>query len=67
MYRTPRRITAIAFAATLAVGGAACSDEDGDGATTDEEIGELDDQVDEGGEEIEEEVEEGENEVEDQG
>lgn len=67
MHRTPRTITAAAFAAALALGGAACSDEDGDGATTDEEIGELDEQMDEGGEELEEEFEEGENEIEGEG
>ncbi|MEX2659762.1 MAG: hypothetical protein WD232_08695 [Acidimicrobiales bacterium] len=67
MRRTPRTITAAAFAATLALGGAACSDEDGDGATTDEEIGELDEQMDEGGEQLGEEIEGGEKELEGEG
>lgn len=53
-----------ALTAGLALGGVACGDdEDGDGATTDEEVGELDDTVDETGEELEEEVEEGSEEV----
>ena len=49
-----------ALAAGLALGGAACgNDEDGDGATTDEEVGELDESVDETGDQLEEEVEQG--------
>jgi hypothetical protein len=49
-----------ALTAGLAFGGVACGeDEDGDGATTDEEVGELDDRVDETGDQLQEEVEEG--------
>ncbi len=49
-----------ALTAGLALGGVACSeDEDGDGATTDEEVGEVDDRVDETGDQLREEVEEG--------
>jgi hypothetical protein len=47
MRRTTRRATALAFSALLFVGGAACSDEDGDGATTDEELQDAEDQVNE--------------------
>jgi len=64
--------TARARAATVAMllglgalGGAACSDEDGDGGTTDEEIQEGEDTVDSIGNEVEEEVDaqnEGDNE-----
>jgi hypothetical protein len=39
-----------------ALGGAACSDEDGDGGTTDEEIQEGEDTITSLGDEIEEEV-----------
>ncbi|HEX9993873.1 MAG TPA: hypothetical protein VGB14_13170 [Acidimicrobiales bacterium] len=47
MDRTLRRATAVAFSGMLLLGGVACSDEDGDGATTDEEIQDVEDQVDE--------------------
>ncbi|HEX8582728.1 MAG TPA: hypothetical protein VF640_10380 [Acidimicrobiales bacterium] len=47
MNRTLRRATAVAFSGMLLLGGVACSDEDGDGATTDEEIQDVEDQVDE--------------------
>ncbi len=40
----------------LALGVVACDDEDGDGATTDEEIGGAEDQVDEGLDQLEQEV-----------
>ena len=54
-----------ALAAGLALGGVACgNDEDDDGATTDEEVGELDETVDESGDQLEEEVEQGTEEVE---
>jgi hypothetical protein len=53
----------VAIAAALALGGAACSDEDGDGATTDEEVGELDERVDEGADQLQEEVEQGDEEA----
>ena len=64
MTSLPRKLTAASFVALLALGGAACSDEDGDGARTDEEIGELEDTGEDVGNQLEEEVEEGENEVE---
>jgi hypothetical protein len=65
---TTKRVTALAAGALLAVGsfaGAACSDEDGDGGTTDEEIEDVEDTADSIQGEIEEEVdsqEEGTNE-----
>ena len=58
---------AAALTAALALGGAACSDEDGDGATTDEEVGEVEEQVDEGADQLQEEVDQGEEEAEDEG
>lgn len=63
MNTTTRRITALAAVAILGLTGAACSDEDGDGATTDEEVGEIDESVDGAGDQLETEVEEGENEA----
>jgi hypothetical protein len=53
-----RRIAAVSIAAALALGGlAACGeDEDGDGGTTDEEIQEGRDRVDDIGDEVEEEI-----------
>jgi hypothetical protein len=45
MTRTTRRATALAFSGLLLLGGVACSDEDGDGATTDEEIQDVEDEV----------------------
>ena len=54
---TTSRVAATSFAAVLAFGGlAACSDEDGDGGTTDEEIQDGQDTADSIGDEIEEEV-----------
>ncbi|MDQ3294607.1 MAG: hypothetical protein M3527_09195 [Actinomycetota bacterium] len=53
--RMTRTITAAAFAATMLLS-AACSDEDGDGATTDEELEDVRDTATSLGEEIEEEV-----------
>ena len=56
---TTTRIHAGAAAIALAIGsfaGAACSDEDGDGGTTDEEIQEGEDTVDSIQGEIEEEI-----------
>lgn len=47
MNRTLRRATALAFSGILVFGGVACSDEDGDGATTDEELDDVEQQVDE--------------------
>ena len=47
MTRAARRATALAVSGALLLGGVACSDEDGDGATTDEEIQDVRDEVDE--------------------
>ncbi|CAN5666738.1 hypothetical protein BH20ACT1_BH20ACT1_01790 [soil metagenome] len=52
------KLTAGAVVTVLAFGAVACSDEDGDGATTDEEIDGAEDQVDEGVDQLEEEVDE---------
>jgi hypothetical protein len=58
-------LIAAGLVGVLALGGAtACSDEDGDGATTDEEVGELDDAGEDVGDELQQEVEEGQNEAE---
>jgi hypothetical protein len=59
---TRRRIAALAAVAILGLGGAACSDEDGDGATTDEEQRELEETGEDIGDRIDQELEEGENE-----
>ena len=56
---TITRVKAASLAALLSLGaisGAACSDEDGDGGTTDEEIQDGQDTVDSIGGELEEEV-----------
>ena len=53
------RLRAAILAGLLGLGsltGAACSDEDGDGGTTDEEIQDGEDTVDDVGDEIEEEI-----------
>lgn len=63
MRDTTRKLTAGLFAATLALGLGACSDEDGDGARTDEEVGEVDDAVDQGADEVQEEVDQGADEI----
>jgi hypothetical protein len=58
MSRATARIVAAGFAATLAIGGlVACSDEDGDGATTDEELQDVEDGAEDVGNQVEEEVE----------
>jgi hypothetical protein len=59
---TRRRIAALAAVAILGLGGAACSDEDGDGATTDEEQRELEETGEDIGDRIDQELEEGEKE-----
>lgn len=59
-----RRVTAGAFALALVLGGVACSDEDGDGGVTDEEVDQIDETVDSVGEEVQEEVDRGTDEVE---
>ena len=60
----PPRICALAAVAVLGLTGAACSDEDGDGATTDEEIERIDEGLEDAGEELDEELDEGRNEAE---
>jgi hypothetical protein len=58
MRRPTPRLVAAGFAASLALGSlAACSDEDGDGATTDEEIQDVEEGADEAGDQLQEEVE----------
>ena len=59
-----RRIAALSAVAILGLGGAACSDEDGDGATTDEEVDQIDEGAEDTGEQLEEEVDQGEEEAE---
>jgi hypothetical protein len=57
-----RRPVALAFVGLLALGSitglSACSDEDGDGGTSDEEIQDVEDGVDEATDNIKEEVDE---------
>ena len=59
---TPTRLRALAFASLLGAGSifgvAACSDEDGDGGETDEEIQDIEDGVDEATDAVEDEVDE---------
>ncbi len=51
------RAAALSLAVLFGVGAlGACSDEDGDGGTTDEEIQDVEDTVDDLGDEIEEEI-----------
>jgi len=64
MTQRTRTWGAAAMVAALALGGVACSDEDGDGATTDEEVGEIEERVSEGADQVEEEVEQGQEEAE---
>lgn len=60
----PRRAVAVGLVGVLAaVGGVACSDEDGDDAGTDEEIDQIDEELEEGTEEAEEELEKIEDEL----
>lgn len=59
-----RKFAAAGIVTVLAFGGVACSDEDGDGATTDEEVGEIQDKAEDTGDQIQEEVDEGQNEAE---
>ncbi|WP_436794420.1 hypothetical protein [Actinospongicola halichondriae] len=60
---TIRRAAGSGFAALLFVGAglgaAACSDEDGDGNTADEELDQLEDDVRDGADEVEEQIDEG--------
>ena len=57
---TTRRIGATAIAGLLAlgslVGAAACSDEDGDGGQTDEEIQDIEEGVDEAEDDVQDEI-----------
>jgi hypothetical protein len=48
-----RKMIAACLVAAMPFSVAACTDEDDDGAVTDEEIGELDEEVDEGVDEME--------------
>ncbi len=61
---TTRKLTAGLFAAVLALGLGACTDEDNDGASTDEEVGNVDDAVEQGADEVQEEVNQGQREAE---
>lgn len=58
-----RQKMAIALVASLPFFVTACSDEDDDGAVTDEEVGELEESLEEGAQQLEEEAEEGADEV----
>lgn len=60
-----REKTAIALVALMPLSVAACTDEDDDGAVTDEEVGELEESLEEGAQQLEEEAEEGADEVDD--
>jgi hypothetical protein len=59
-----RRISVAAIAAASLLTFAACSDEDGDGAESDEEIDQVDEQLEDTGDQLEEEIDEGQDEVE---
>lgn len=62
-----RKATAATFTAALLLGGlTACSDEDGDGAETDEEVDQVDEQLEDTGDQVEEEIDEGQEEVDDE-
>lgn len=50
---------ALLFALMATFGAAACSDEDGDGETTDEETEQIEDGVNDAGDEIEQQIDEG--------
>ena len=67
MHRTTRTAAAGALVALLALSGGltACSDEDGDGAGTDEEVEEIDEESEDIQDQVEEEVDEGQNETDD--
>ena len=62
---TKLRHIAAAVAAVSLLSFAACSDEDNDGAETDEEVDQIDEQMEDTGDQIEEEIEEGQDEVDD--
>jgi len=60
-----RKLAALGLVATLSLFGAGCgNDEDGDGATTDEEVNQVDETGEDVGNEVEQEVDEGAEEVE---
>ena len=59
MNTSTKKMTAAAFAALLALGGTACTDEDNDGSTTNEETGEVEENVDQGADELEQQIDEG--------
>jgi len=60
MHRTLKRtVAAGGLAGLLLVGAPACSDEDGDGNTADEEGEELEDRARDAGDEVQEQVDEG--------
>ncbi|MBW3627063.1 MAG: hypothetical protein KY412_05585 [Actinobacteria bacterium] len=54
-----KKMTAAAFAALLALGGTACSDEDNDGSTADEETEQVEENVDQGADELDQQIDEG--------
>lgn len=62
-----RKKIAIGLVALMPLSLAACSDEDNDGAVTDEEMGEIDESLEEGAQDLQEEIEEGADEVDDNG
>ena len=60
MHRTVMRtVAAGGLAGVLLLGAPACSDEDGDGNTADEETQEVEDRARDAGDEVEEQVDEG--------
>ena len=68
MPRTLKRtVAAGGIAGLLLVGAAACSDEDGDGDTADEESEQLEDRARDAGDEVEQQVDEGAEENQDGG
>lgn len=60
-----RKKVAIGLVALMPLSAAACSDEDDDGAVTDEEVGEIDESLEEGAQDLQEEIEEGADEADD--
>lgn len=62
-----RKKLAIGLVALMPLSLAACSDEDDDGAVTDEEVNQVDEGVEEGIDETEDELDEGADEVDDTG
>jgi hypothetical protein len=68
MHRTTlHRAAASGVAALLLIGGTACSDEDGDGNTADEESEELEDRARDARDEVEQQVDEGAEDANDSG